>query len=278
MGDEKVDNMSVPGNPVTNFDLEENMSEIQKAIFRELQAGGYGVWEAYHLVMDNVEPDALGGEGFIIDSREKANWVLKKLYKADEEMAEIERMIQKDLDPILKRAEELLAPIRKRREFFANRFAGELKTYTAEAIKDGKSKSQGLTWGKLGFRKKDGTVEFSDIGGEDFVIDLLEKFPFLVPKGGKLEEYIRIKKNVQKTPFKKNYQAILGNLGFAADMIHENQETSPGDEGHKTAAEILKGLMDDFTSCAEYIEAHDEFYIDVLKVPTEKKGEADAEG
>lgn len=78
---------------------------------------------------------------FHVTDESSANWVLGKLLDCDEEEARIKAWYK-----------SAMQEVERKREFFENRFGGELEAYAAQALAESKSKSLKLPNGSIGFR------------------------------------------------------------------------------------------------------------------------------
>ena len=95
----------------------------------------------YYIVMETTLTPTAEAPSFVIDSREKADWLLKKLAAIEAE----EKLITEQ-------SQKMLEQLRSDRESLMGRFVAELESFTRGETDGGRRKSLTLFHGTVGFR------------------------------------------------------------------------------------------------------------------------------
>ncbi len=101
---------------------------------------------------------------FAVTDRTSADWVLKKMAECTRAIQEIQAEIDAEVAAITTRGSKLLEPYRDKLQFFQAAYSEQLKAFAAEEIGEGKKRSLDLIYGRLGFRKTQGTFRFLSEG------------------------------------------------------------------------------------------------------------------
>lgn len=121
-------------------------------------------FEALEMVRTYVVPDVDTPARFAVTDMSSANWVLKKLAECDSDEAEVQAMVNREIEAIRARAEKILAPIRRRREFFEAAYTHQLEEFAKAKLDGAKAKSVKLLHGTIGFRKSPARLVIDDEG------------------------------------------------------------------------------------------------------------------
>jgi len=166
---------------------QQGLTNEQERILQLLIEAGHDEEEAREWVLTEVF-EAEEKPRFTVTDESSANWVLRKLAECDAEESVIKQMVDEEIERIKKRAEKLLSPIQRKRQFFETVFTPQLEEFAKSRVTD-KRRSVNLLHGKVGFRK----------GQEKLIIDDEQKAIEWA------EEYCpaAIKKSILLTPMKE---------------------------------------------------------------------------
>lgn len=140
---------------------ETQLTEEQKQILAELIEAGHDAddargWVEEYIVADVAMPAFILTE-FIVTDMSSANWVMKKLAECESGEAEIQAMINAELEAVRLKGEKLLKPIKRRKEFFTAAYTAQLEEFARTKVTD-KKRSVPTLYGKIGFRRSGGGV------------------------------------------------------------------------------------------------------------------------
>ena len=153
------------------------------------------------LIEDDLFPmPEANGEGFHIDSVEKAEWALSKIASAEKRILDREMMA----DALIYRIKERLGDITKQDRDTVENMKAMLHPWAeVEIAKQGKTKHVKLLGGEVGFRQSPARLEVIDTDAA------LSSLP---------ESCIRIKKEVDKTATKKLIETT-GELPDGVELV-----------------------------------------------------------
>lgn len=161
--------------------------------------------EDLHSFMEEEEVKVLGidieKEGFKIETKEQANYFLKKLSEAEMEIEEVQAAAKKEIEEVKQRVDSWLTtqlnPLQRSVQYYTTllqNFADDMD------LKNAKKKTISLPYGKLSYKNQQDKYEYND---EKAAIAFLETDDSLKKK------YVNYKPALNKTDLKK--QAVVKN-------------------------------------------------------------------
>lgn len=196
----------------------------QWGIYNQLLAAGHDPDQAKDWVLEYVDPDPpREAPRFAVTDLGSANWVLKKMAELDAAQQGYEELLAAEIKALTDRAQEILKPLARKREFFELVYGKQLEEWTAEQIKDQKARSVKLLHGSVGFRK----------GQDKLVIDDEEK----ALKWAEVECPEAIKQSILLTPAKAGLLKQCPETKALKDVMH----IEPGKDNFYIKPEVPKG-------------------------------------
>jgi len=209
----------------------DHLTEYQLTIYRQLVDAGHDGDQAAEWVVLYVDPDPAPDKArFAVTDFGSANWVLKQLAQIDAAVQEYEELMASEIQAITDRAQEIIRPLVRKREFFELVYGKQLEDWTAEQIKDQKARSVKLLHGSVGFQQKPSKVILDD--ESEAAKDALET---ICPAA------IKLVRSVLKTPIKELLESSKRTeLHVPASMV-TGDGSGPSDDESRLIAHIESG-------------------------------------
>ena len=185
---------------------QQGLTVEQERILQLLIEAGHDEAEAREWVLTEVF-EAEEKPRFTVTDESSANWVLRKLAECDAEESAIKQMADEEIERIKKRAEKLLSPIQRKRQFFEAVFTPQLEEFAKSRVTDTK-RSVNLLHGKVGFRR----------GQEKLVIDDEEKA--IIWAESECPDAVKVVKSLLLTPAKAQLLKQCPETKALAGIMH----------------------------------------------------------
>jgi len=183
---------------ITIAEEPQDLSPEQERILAQLLEAGQDLDQAREWVIDYVEPAAAK---FAVSGLSSANWVMKRLAECEADEAEVRAMIDAEIESIRQRAERILQPIARKREFFSLVYGPQLEEFAKDRLEGQKTRSLKLLHGTIGFRKSPDKVVIDDEAAAIAALELLA-----VKDPDVYADAVRLRKEVAKTVVKTIFQ------------------------------------------------------------------------
>lgn len=154
---------------MNDTDRYERMNIMQEELFDTLREAGWTEAEAQQMI-DDEYPEQ---EAFEVTDPASADWVLRKMAEAEEEIKAITLRMQDEVNRLVAKAESLAAPHKRKLEFFRSTYSQQLEAYARkEAARTGKKTVKGL-YGDISIKAGSKSLEW--VGTEPEIRPLLAK-------------------------------------------------------------------------------------------------------